>query len=61
MARGPDITPRKRRPKENSLCMTSIRIPREVMEYFHAGDSRGATSRMRAVLVEYVANQTRSV
>jgi uncharacterized protein (DUF4415 family) len=44
--------------KKPALACTSLRLPREVMDYFDANHRTSKQAKMREVLTEYVNNQT---
>lgn len=50
--RGPQKTP--------TLFLTSIRLPREVMDYFNTHHPYKKQEKMREVLLDYVRNQGES-
>lgn len=44
--------------KKPALACTSLRLPKEVMEYFNTYHPMSKQAKMREVLTEYVRNQT---
>jgi hypothetical protein len=44
--------------KKPALFCTSLRLPREVMEYFDTNFAYTKQAKMREILTEYVNNQT---
>ena len=44
--------------KKPALACTSLRLPKEVMEYFNTYHPTSKQAKMREVLTEYVRNQT---
>jgi len=45
--------------KKPALVCTSIRLSREVMEYFDTHHAHNKQAKMRDVLIEYVRNETK--
>jgi hypothetical protein len=44
--------------KKPSLFCTSLRLPKEVMDYFNTNYAYTKQAKMREILTEYVNNQT---
>jgi uncharacterized protein (DUF4415 family) len=44
--------------KKPALACTSLRLPKEVMDYFNTNFAYTKQAKMREVLTEYVNNQT---
>ena len=45
--------------KKPALFCTSLRLPREVMDYFNTNHAYTKQAKMREILTEYVNNQTK--
>ena len=45
--------------KKPSLACTSLRLPKDVMDYFNTNFAYTKQAKMREVLTEYVNNQTK--
>lgn len=45
--------------KKPALACTSLRLPKEVMDYFNTNFAYTKQAKMREVLTEYVNNQTK--
>ena len=45
--------------KKPALACTSLRLPKEVMDYFNTHHAYTKQAKMREVLTEYVKNQTK--
>ena len=45
--------------KKPALFCTSLRLPREVMDYFNTNHSYTKQAKIREILTEYVNNQTK--
>jgi len=45
--------------KKPSLFCTSLRLPREVMDYFNTHHAYTKQAKMREILTDYVNNQTK--
>jgi hypothetical protein len=44
--------------KKPALCNTSLRLPKEVMDYFNANYAYTKQAKMREILTEFVNHQT---
>ena len=47
--------------KKPALACTSLRLPKDVMDYFNTNFAYTKQAKMREVLTEYVNNQTKEI